>query len=203
MSIEPGLRYRFYLKRVEGEMWYAGALEGEADEGAAVQPDEPREGSGPLLGKEQAVEIAKAFYLRAAPWAACDPKLTIAGYARDQFPKWEVKLFSGKRKITGRADTAYDAKIIVNRDGSIDDRNSVICVRLADQLDAGFTGRHVSLTVKAEDGEGVWGSAGLIKAVGKTTVTFQPDSTTNTNDQIPVVIHKAAILSLQSMPPPN
>jgi hypothetical protein len=41
IDLAIGKRYRFYLNPVSGKKWYVGALAGEFDDGAAVQPLDP------------------------------------------------------------------------------------------------------------------------------------------------------------------
>jgi hypothetical protein len=41
IDLAVGKRYRFYLNPVAGKKWYVGALAGEFDDGAAVQPLDP------------------------------------------------------------------------------------------------------------------------------------------------------------------
>ena len=63
MTLQPLKVYCFYLKRVDGEIWYVSALDGEKEDGAAAQPA----GLRPMLSKKDAVQIATVEYLKGGP----------------------------------------------------------------------------------------------------------------------------------------
>ena len=60
VALEPARRYRFYLRTAPGKSWYVTALDGDLDDGGAVQPlyDSESDASAPLLRQEAAEHAA-------------------------------------------------------------------------------------------------------------------------------------------------
>src|ERR1700677_3704251 len=164
IKLEPGTSYRFYLKRVGGELWYVGALDGEANDGAAVQSTEMKEGSGALLSKKDAVDIATVYYLKCVPSASIDSKQIVAGYAPGQFPKWQVRFYSA-----GGTGERYDASFIVNRDQSVDEGASKFG-HIGDKLGKWFEGRRVKLAVV--EGKRGFDLSGVIEKMEPEAITI-------------------------------
>ncbi len=62
ISLKPKGRYRFFLEAVPGQKWYVGVVDGDFDDGYAVQPLEDKESDdSPLFLKEEALKLATDY----------------------------------------------------------------------------------------------------------------------------------------------
>jgi hypothetical protein len=193
IKLEPGVHYRFYLKRVPGELWYVSALDGEAHEGPAVRQTgkEP-----PPLPKEEAVELAKIDFLKTDSTAPAGPEKARALYNPED-SSWMVLLYPGK---SNDAD-AWDARIYVNPDKSIDDK-SVIFGRTGDDFNKALTGKHVEITLLPTGSKIPVTVRGVVEKTGSRTVTLQVDGTKSTPAKTGT-FNKAAIRGMQLLPDPQ
>jgi hypothetical protein len=190
IRLEPGTLYCFYLKRVDGELWYVGALDGEADDGAAAQPA----GTGIFTSQKEAVESAALHYLKTDPGAIIAPKLTVANAVKSGVPAWVVRFYSGKRTD----DDSWDARIIVYGDKSIDD-NSVVFGPAGGQFNKTLAGKRAALSVNTAHSSNPRTVRGVIQKVESRFVKVLVDGT-GTGAAKPETFSKGDIIGMQLLP---
>jgi len=151
IALEPGRRYRFYLKAVPGESWYVTALDGEMDDGGAAQPlhRDQTDASPPLL-RQDAADRAADFVKSRRP--SLDPaEMRVEAQYRLAESAWYFTYFAGDP--AGYPVGASDAEVIVAGDRSIDPRSWIAdgIYRSADAIDGAAVGRAVHLVLRAPD----------------------------------------------------
>jgi len=118
--LQTGQRYRFYLNPVPGHTWYVGALNGEFDDGFAVQELGAKESDAdtPLL-KDEAVKIATDYLLRQHPWFGQEFKAVLPkNFSASRPLQWTVVFYPKVPKVY--PDWTSGAEIVINADRSID-----------------------------------------------------------------------------------
>ncbi len=150
IGLEKNKRYRFYLKEPEeGTKYYTGVLEGDYDEGGAVEYlDEQESDASPPLLKKEAEEIASKYLKRLRPKYKIKPKLISSRYRNSGRTGWNL-LFYSKQPYPYPSFTS-DAKIIVHRIGGVDENSWVSAgfPRNAKEDAGKMIGKEVKLNVK-------------------------------------------------------
>jgi hypothetical protein len=151
VALEPARRYRFYLRTAPGKSWYVTALDGDLDDGGAVQPlyDSESDVSAPLLRQEAAEHAAD--YVRSRRPGLDPARMQMDVHYRLSESAWYFSYFAADPAAypTG----ASDAEVIVAGDRSIDPRSWIAdrIYRSADAIDAAVVGRAVHLVLRAPD----------------------------------------------------
>jgi len=177
VTLDRGRRYRFYLRTVSGQSWYVTVLDGELDDGTAVQPLDDREadGSAPLL-RAEAMKRAADYVTSSLPSADIAHMLVEARYRWSE-PSWSFSYFF--RDPATYPAGASDAQIIVAGDGSIDPRSWIAdgIYRSADEIDQAQVGRAARLTLRApyrsDPAEPLETVSGRIDAVAADTIELE------------------------------
>lgn len=151
VAVEPGRRYRFYLKAVPGESWYVTALDGALDDGGAVQASQRDEtdASPPLL-RQQAAKRAADYIKSHRP--SLDPaQMRVEAQYRLSESAWYFTYFA--EDPADYPVGASDAEVVVAGDRSIDPRSWIAdaIYRSADAIDGAAVGRAVHLVLRAPD----------------------------------------------------
>lgn len=151
IALEPGRRYRFYLKAVPGESWYVTALDGALDDGGAVQAlhRDETDASPPLL-RQEAADRAADFVKSRRP--SLDPaQMRVEAQYRLSESAWYFTYFA--EDPAGYPVGASDAEVIIAGDRSIDPRSWIAdgVYSSADAINGAAVGRAVHLVVRAPD----------------------------------------------------
>ncbi|HUH84224.1 MAG TPA: hypothetical protein VLX85_06415 [Stellaceae bacterium] len=149
VELQSGRRYRFFLRAVPGKSRYVTALDGELDEGGAVQPLNDREGdaSPPLLRQEAADRVGD--YVKSGRPALDPAQMHVDVSYRWSESAWYFSYFSSDP--AGYPPGASDAEVVVLGDRSIDPRSWIAdgIYRSADAIDESAVGRAVHLVLRA------------------------------------------------------
>lgn len=205
-GVELGHRYRLYLKRKDG--LYAGVLDGEFDDGAAVQPLAPGESdaSSPLL-KEEAVALARHHFETLRPGVPIST--TIANFSSWNGARWTIQFYSAPPlkypAFTSDASIVVDGARAIAPDSWVGREHP----RKGLQLRAADVDRPVRLTVEGSFPKGVFRPGGgeitcligQISRTGKHEIrgTFSSPAFDQKSGELPLAIPREAIRSAQQL----
>jgi hypothetical protein len=134
-----GLRYRLFLQPVPGQSWYLGALDGDFDDGYAVQPlaDIEPDDSPPPLSREEAIQFAADYVKKIEPNVDIS---TIPPEASSWDGKWTVEFWSPPARSHEAPATAV-VEVVGNRQVARGTWIADFCTTSVSDLKPGDIGR--------------------------------------------------------------